>query len=144
MPKPSDNQSTPDWLFEQLDTKYHFVWDVAADSTNTKVGTNFYGPGSFYSEDALDVDWPTNGWLWMNPPYSRGNQRMFVEKARAEAYKGARTLALLPSDTSTKLFHDLIYGAYKIEFLRRRLRFNGAANCAKFGSMLVEFKPYPK
>lgn len=133
----NDNQSTPQVLFDELNLKYGFILDVCADTHNHKC-PHWFGPGGS-AEDALTVDWPRAGWLWMNPPYSRGNQRRFVEKAIREANKGAKTLAILPADTSTQLFHNLIWDRYHVDFLSKRLKFNGAPSAAKFGSMLVEF-----
>jgi len=138
MSKDSDAQSTPDWLFQDLHSIYGFILDAAANESNHKVD-RWFGPGG-EAEDALAVDWPTGReWIWLNPPYSRGNQRKFVEKAIEEAWKGSKTLALLPADTSTRLFHDCIWERYKVQFLSKRLKFNGSKSAAKFGSMLVEF-----
>jgi site-specific DNA-methyltransferase (adenine-specific) len=44
---------------------------------------------------------------------------------------------LLPVDTSTKWFHELIYDRFEIEFIKGRLKFNDSKNSAPFASMLV-------
>ncbi len=134
--KSSDIQSTPQELFDALNARYHFILDAAANGDNHKVD-RYFGPGG-ECEDCLTVDWPTGGWIWLNPPYSRGNQRKFVEKAIEASRRGSSILALLPADTSTQLFHQLIWGTYKVEFLTKRVKFNGVKAGAKFGSMLVE------
>jgi hypothetical protein len=130
------------------------------------------GPGGVV-EDALIADWQPwlqKGNIWLNPPYSRGLQRKFVEKTiaevgqhkRAKHYEGYQlylelgkeaysrqpgpmphwqtnsVVCLLPADTSTKLFHELIIDR-EPEFLKGRIRFKGAPAAAKFGSMIVVF-----
>src|ERR1044071_3545713 len=47
-----------------------FEWDLAADELNRQA-EKWYGPGGV-AEDSLDweLDWPTEGWCWLNPPYS--------------------------------------------------------------------------
>jgi phage N-6-adenine-methyltransferase len=137
----NDTQSTPQTFFDALNAKYNFVMDVCADENNHKCPL-WLGPGGL-KPDALTTDWSeyANGqWVWMNPPYSRGNQRKFVEKAIWESRNGVKTLALLPADTGTKLFHELIYNKFDIEFVKGRLKFNGVKGSPKFASMLVEFK----
>jgi hypothetical protein len=78
-----DDWETPDDLFDRLNGQFNFVLDAAANSTNRKCG-RWFGPGGV-SEDALVVDWPLEeGNIWLNPPYSRGLQAKFVEKAVEE------------------------------------------------------------
>ena len=131
----NDNQSTPQEFWEGLNARYHFILDAAADSSNHKCD-RWFGPGAEH-EDALSVDWPTDGWIWCNPPYSRGNQKRFLTKAEETAQRGGRVLMLLPADTSTKLFHRC-WDSWSVTFIKGRLKFNGAKSPAKFGSMLVE------
>lgn len=134
--KPSDEQATPEAFYNGLNTRYNFILDAAASEHNHKC-PRYYGIGG-ESPDALEIDWPTDGWIWCNPPYSRGQQKLFVEKAEDCAKRGGAVAMLLPADTSTKLFEHLC-GLHKIQFIIGRLKFNGAKNSPKFGSMLVEF-----
>ena len=136
--KLSDEQATPQELFDGLNKIHHFTLDAAANAENTKCA-KWFGPGSALREDALLEPWPTNERIWLNPPYSHGMQRQFVVRARECAFNGGYVVALLPADTSTKLFHELIYGKHHIEFLKGRIKFNGRPTAAKFGSMLVYF-----
>lgn len=128
---------TPQDLWLPLNDKYQFSLDAAADQTNHKTA-KWYGPGG-EREDALSRSWPFDENIWCNPPYARGKQRKFVEKAIECAWAGGQTVMLLPADTSTRLFHELIWQRYFINFLPKRIRFSGAPHPAKFGSMLVEF-----
>lgn len=139
MSKVSDDQSTPHALYDAIDAKHQFTLDAAANIDNHKCAT-WYGPDSPSGDtNALAFAWPPNERIWLNPPYSRGNQLAFVARAIDCAERGGYVIALMPADTSTGLFHDLIYGHFPIEFLKGRVAFNGMKAGAKFGSYLAYF-----
>lgn len=137
----NDNYETPDALYKHYDDIYHFVLDAAADSHNHKCPV-WFGLGGT-EPDALTADWPSwlkKGNIWMNPPYSRGLQAKFVNKAMFERTELHHVVCLLPARTDTKLFHETIQPfARKIEFLRGRVKFKGAKAGAPFPSMIVVF-----
>lgn len=63
---------TPLDFFEACDRRAGgFVCDVAADQM-LALHPNWFGPdhNDPARRDCLTVDWPTNGPVWMNPPYS--------------------------------------------------------------------------
>lgn len=132
----TDVRSTPQALFDELNRVHLFTLDAAANADNRKC-PRYYGPGG-EAENALAIAWPVRDRIWMNPPYSRGLQRKFVEKAIETEERGGYVVALLPADTSTRLYHQLIKER-RHEFLPRRIKFNGSATGAKFGSMVVIF-----
>ena len=141
-----DNWETPDGLFDRLNTRYHFYLDAAADATNHKCA-NWFGPDGI-AEDALSQDWVPylkQGNIWLNPPYSRGLQVRFIQKAlqtRLEVDIRScpnRIVCLLPARTDTKLFHDIIQPYASVEFIKGRLKFKGAKAGAPFPSMIVVF-----
>jgi phage N-6-adenine-methyltransferase len=134
----NDTWATPQELFDEFQERYHFTLDAAADRSNAKLD-RYFGAGGIVG-DALSIDWPIEERIWFNPPYSRGNQRRFVERAIDCARRGGFSVGLLPADTSTRLFHDLIWKQFHVEFLPKRVRFVGAPSAAKFGSMIVEFR----
>lgn len=85
--------------------------------------------------------------VFLNPPYSTGQLALWCEKATAEAARGVTTVALLPGDTSTRVFHDFVL-PNQHHFTKCRLRFEGAPldskgrlASAKFGSVIVVFAP---
>jgi site-specific DNA-methyltransferase (adenine-specific) len=135
-----DDWETPDALFQRYNADYGFDLDAAANEVNHKCDL-WFGPGGIV-EDSLAVDWLdyTAGPVWLNPPYSRGLQAKFMEKAASYAGE-LLTVCLLPSRTDTKLFHDFIYENTHAEvtFLKGRVRFKGAAASAPFPSMIVVF-----
>jgi len=79
----------------------------------------------------------------VNPPYS--DKEPWIKKAIEQKRKGKLTVMLLPVDTSTSWFHDLILPhADEIRFIRGRLKFKPHGQPAKFASMIVIFKPEKK
>ena len=156
-----DSWETPDTLFKRYDDVYHFVLDAAADGVNHKCDL-WFGPDSPVGVvDALVVEWLDylkKGNIWLNPPYSRGLQKKFVEKAAHEKCELMfrndpdpfsvldvpsslnSVVCLLPARTDTKLFHEIIKPyASSVEFLKGRVKFVGAKAGAPFPSMVVVF-----
>lgn len=136
-----DDWETPDDLFQRYNARYHFVLDAAATAENTKC-ENYFSP----TGDALSADWQpwlALGNIWLNPPYSAGNQARFVKRACEEALIGEMwdhaIVCLLPARTDTRLFHETIWAMGDVEFLKGRVKFKGAAQGAPFPSMIVTF-----
>lgn len=114
-----DDWETPQYLFDELNERFHFDLDAAADRKNAK--TTLY-----YSKhvSALENEW--NGNVFCNPPYSRGGgMYQWVKKAYEEHLRDPyRVIVLLiPARTETKYFHEFIFGKAKVEFLKGRLKF---------------------
>lgn len=106
----SDEWSTPQDLYDQLDQEFWFTCDCAATADNTKCDA-WLGPKSPDGTDALTVEWGQHNWL--NPPYSK--VRAFVEKAFLEAFGGHKIVVLLlPSRTDTRWWHDLVVGQFRL------------------------------
>ena len=145
-----DDWETPDELYHDYNQRFNFVLDAAADGNNHKCDV-WFGPDSPVNVvDALTADWSDylkKGNVWLNPPYSRGLQKRFVEKVVNERSKQpvhthgwGHVVCLLPARTDTKLFHEIIKPyASSIEFLKGRLKFKGGKSCAPFPSMIVVF-----
>lgn len=126
----TDMWETPQDLFRALDAEFHFDIDVCAVKENAKC-KKFFSP----EQDGLSQEW--RGVCWCNPPYGRKIGK-WVRKAYLTAKTGNTTVvALLPSRTDTKWFHEYIYGKAEIRFLRGRLKFGRAQNSAPFPSMVV-------
>lgn len=112
----------------------------------------YYGPGRAEEfRDGLRTKWHERvrrGTVaWCNPPYSRGSIVQWCLKAEQEAMEGVTTVMLLPGDTSTEYFHQFVL-KHEHYFIQRRLKFEGAPldskgrlAAAKFGSVLVVFRP---
>ena len=125
---------TPQGLFDALDSEFHFTLDPCALRSNAKC-EKFYTP----DDDGLAQDW--GGEIaYVNPPYGRKIAE-WVRKCSIESKKPNTTVvALLPSRTDTRYFHDYIYRKVKeVRFIRGRLKFGGSQHGAPFPSMIVVF-----
>lgn len=124
------NWRTPDWLFETLDKFFSFDTDVCANDSN------FLCENYFTAENSC-FDNPWGKMNYMNPPYGREIGLFCQEALKQWRDHNKMTVALLPSRTDTKWFHNFIYGKAHIFFIRGRLRFNDQPNPAPFPSMIV-------
>ena len=120
--------TTPEWLFRELDTEFHFTLDPCCTHESAKCSKHFTA-----EDDGLRQDW-TGERVFCNPPYSE--VKAWVEKAHIER---ALTVMLIFAKTDTKWFHEYIYQKREIRFLRGRLTFGSGNNSAPFPSMLVIF-----
>lgn len=133
-----EDWETPQYLFDRLNEKYNFKWDLAANDDNAKCA-NYITE----LENSLNVEWANlKGNLFLNPPYNR-DLKMWVKKAYETSMKRDESIVLLiPSRTDTSYWHDYIFNKAKIKFLRGRLKFeiNGVAGQpAPFPSAIIEF-----
>ncbi|MFA5875247.1 MAG: DNA N-6-adenine-methyltransferase [Candidatus Margulisiibacteriota bacterium] len=128
----TDLWSTPQDLFDRLNSVYHFKIDVCATHNNSKC-RYFYSP----EENGLIRPW--RGVCWMNPPYGREIGK-WVKKAYESSLEGALVVCLLPSRTDTKWWHDYVMKG-DIDFIKGRLKFGNSKNSAPFPSAIVVFRP---
>lgn len=132
----SDEWSTPQDFFDQLDNEFNFDLDAAASELNHKCARYFT-----VADDGLTQKWGGCR-VFCNPPYSQIDR--WVEKAFYET-KQENTLVvmLIPSRTDTRYFHNYIYGRSEIRFVKGRLKFGNSKNSAPFPSMVVIWRgPY--
>lgn len=129
----TDNWSTPQAFFDELNEEFMFTLDPCADAENHKCEL-------WYSkeDDGLTKDWGGEV-VFCNPPYGRSVGK-WVKKCHDEAQKGnAICVMLLPARTDTRWFHDYIYGKAHVRFLKGRLCFGDGKGRAPFPSMVVVF-----
>jgi phage N-6-adenine-methyltransferase len=131
----TDLWSTPQYLFDELDTEFHFTTDVCANASNAKC-KHFYS----VEEDGLKQTW--SGICWMNPPYGKTIGE-WVKKAYESSLSGATVVCLLPARTDTRWWHDYCMKG-EIRFIKGRLKFGTATNSAPFPSAIVIFKSAKK
>ena len=135
MSKPTDERSTPQWLFDELNKEFHFTLDVCASEANHKC-EHYYT----IEIDGLNQPWAPHV-CWMNPPYSE--LRVWLAKVEKEVELGATVVGLLPADTSTQAFHNYVWPPTphrEVRFLKRRLKFENE-NSAKFANCVVVWTP---
>lgn len=151
--KATDEWSTPQSFFDVLHREFDFLVDVAAVVANRKCSL-YFGPDHEASNyrDGLLAPWSqllagTTGAAWMNPPYSQC--AAFLRKAENEARRGCTTVALIPSRTDTKYWHEHVWDTARhrtrpgveIRFVKGRLKFGGSENSAPFPSVVIVFRP---
>lgn len=137
----SDEWGTPKSTFDYLNNIYGFTLDACASEFNRKLD-NYYS----IEDNALEQEW--NGVVWCNPPYSKGLQTKFIQKAIKEVNgnKACKCVVMLiPARTDTKNFHDLIVpNASDIYFIKGRIEFvhfgSDKSNSSPFPSMIVIFR----
>lgn len=140
------DRETPYDFWAELDREFSFTLDAAANVNNTRCA-KWFGPGGI-REDALSPEpWPSNEVIWLNPPYARGLQEKFIEKAWETGRAGGLVVCLLPSRTDTQVFHQYIWDeihhkprrGVQLRFVCGRLKFDDEPNGAPFPSMVVIF-----
>lgn len=101
----SDEWSTPQEMWDHLNAKYKFTWDMAASADNAKCVN--YVPKS---ANSLLNNWPLDGWLWLNPPYSKPNLDDFMDMVRRQVIeRGCRIVTLTPNSTSEGWFQRNLF-----------------------------------
>ena len=131
----TDQWSTPQDFFDQLDNEFHFTLDPCADETNHKCEKYFTK-----EQDGLKQSW-IGETVFCNPPYGRKVGK-WVEKCFREVYSGGCHCAVLLvfANTDTKWFHDYVYNKAEIRFIKGRLKFGGQKYDAPKPSMVVVFR----
>ena len=133
----NNNLCTPEKFFDELDSEFHFVLDVAANEKSAKC-KDFFTP----EQDGLLQSWKrSDGAVFCNPPYGREIGK-WVKKSWEESQLSNTIIVLLiPARTDTKYFHDYIWKRAEIRFIRGRLKFTNESgqsfDPAPFPSMLV-------
>lgn len=130
----TDEWSTPQDFFDELNKEFNFTLDPCATPENAKC-EKYYTK----EDDGLKQDW-SGETVFCNPPYGRAIKD-WVKKCYEESKKPNTTVVMLmPARTDTSYFHDYIYHkAKEIRFIRGRLKFGNAKNSAPFPSMVVIF-----
>jgi len=129
----SDNWATPKDLYDKLNDEFNFDFDPCP------LHSKFDGLHS-------ETIWCDSNFI--NPPYSRKLKEEFIKRAYNESLNGKLCVMLLPVSTSTKIFHDYIYGKAEIRFIKGRVKFEGintfgekvSNKCGMHDSMVVIFR----
>ena len=129
----SNEWTTPQYLFDDLNDEFKFTLDPCATDENAKCSKYFT-----IEDDGLSKDW-SNDVVFMNPPYGREIKK-WIMKAYEESLNGATVVCLIPARTDTTYWHDFIFGkANDIRFLKGRLKFGNSKNSAPFPSAIVVY-----
>lgn len=131
----SDEWATPQWLYDAINDMYGpFTLDPCATAETAKCSTFFT-----QADDGLARDWAGHT-AFVNPPYSRGQQSLWVRKCYEEGCKpDTRTVMLIPARTDTKRWHAYVMKADEVRLIAGRITFVGADAGAPFPSATVHF-----
>lgn len=113
----NDEWITPPWIIALArDVLGRIDLDPASsDSANASVQAKYY-----YTRDK-PCSLPWGGRVWLNPPYSRGLIKPFVEKFCTENFDSG--IMLVNADTSTEWFHRALESCNAVCLLRKRVSF---------------------
>lgn len=126
--------STPQSFFDELDKEFNFTLDPCATHDNAKCDKYYT-----IEDDGLLQDW-SKDIVFMNPPYGR-EIKHWVQKAYEESLKGATVVCLIPARTDTSYWHNYIFDkADDIRFIKGRLKFGDGKNSAPFPSAVIVYK----
>ena len=127
----TDEWATPQDLFDTLDATFHFTLDPCATPENAKCA-------KFYTkeQDGLKQDWG-GAVIWCNPPYGREIGKWIQKCAE---HRGVAVM-LIPARTDTRWWHSYIdkNPDAHVYFIKGRLKFGNAKNCAPFPSAIVVY-----
>lgn len=131
----TNDWSTPQDFYDELNNEFGFTLDPCADEYNHKCNKYFTE-----GDDGLLQDWGGEI-VFCNPPYGKAIKD-WVRKAYIEGCKPNTTVVMLiPARTDTQYFHDYIYHeAKEIRFIKGRLKFGDSKNAAPFPSMVVVYR----
>ena len=106
--------STPDYLFKELDREFKFTLDPCATKVNAKCKKYFTE-----ADDGLTQNWEDHI-VFMNPPYGRVIGK-WVKKAYHESLNGSTVVCLIPARTDTTYWHKYVFPYAEIRFLIGRV-----------------------
>ena len=125
---------TPQDVFDALDSEFGgFDLDPCATEQNAKCKRYFT-----LADDGLKQTW--DGKVFVNPPYGREIGEWIWKCYIASESTADLVVALIPSRTDTKWWHDWVMLASEIRFIRGRLKFGGATNSAPFPSAIAVWR----
>lgn len=131
-----DDWETPLELFIPIHDQFRFTLDACASSENTLL-YHYYTE----ADDGFSKPWAPR--TWCNPPFSRKLDA--IRKAAEEAQAGRLSAVLLPCDTSTVWFRELLLVASEVVLLSGRVQFllgrQRTKNGNTGGNLLALFGP---
>lgn len=113
----SNEYSTPQDFFEELNKEFKFTLDPCCTKENAKC-SKFYT----MQENGLLQDWKSEV-VFCNPPYSKVKE--WAKKCLEES-KHAKVVMLVPSRTDTRWFHYYVYKKAELRFVKGRLKFGNS------------------
>lgn len=133
MGKKTDERSTPDDLFNELHTEFHFDVDLFASDSMHKLPKYYTKQNSAFRYKWLDNN-------FANPPYSELRKCVYYATIQK-----ALTVFILPCDTSTQWFHRYLWDKkihkprpnIELRFPEGRYKFNDSPGQPKFATIIA-------
>lgn len=131
----SNEWSTPQSLFDELNSEFNFTLDPASTHENAKCEKHYT-----QEDDGLTQPWADER-VFCNPPYGR-EIGQWVKKAYEESLllRVGVIVLLIPARTDTKYWHEYIFGKAEVRFLKGRVKFGEAKQGAPFPSAVIVYK----
>lgn len=136
---------TPWPLFRKINQYYNCNLDLCANKRNAKVpqfidkDTNALRYDSWH--DLLDVELMG----WMNPPYGTRVIEKWVLRAAQTWHNGGNVIGLLPANTDTQWFQDIVLDAPAVLLLKGRIAFRlPCIMCGESTDMFYQIELGPK
>lgn len=136
----NDEWSTPQELYDILDSIFQFTLDPCSTNTNKKC-KKWYTK----EDDGLSKNW-SDETVFCNPPYSRKTksnpgQQAWIEKCHEEyVLHNTTSVLLIPARTDTEAMHEHIFADAKyLCFVKGRIKFGDNTSPAPFPSMIAVF-----
>lgn len=127
-----DLWETPPEIFNPLNEEFEFTLDPCCTLATAKCGKCFTP-----FNDGLKETWQGER-VYCNPPYSRGNIDLWVEKCYKESRKpNTVVVGLLPVSTSANWWHEWVWKKAELRFIKGRVKFLGAKHTAPFSSVIA-------
>lgn len=133
---------TPRALWDRLNAQFHFVCDLASSDDNALCANHLTA-----NDDALALDWPLNGWCWLNAPFSQLPE--FFAKVHEQVVRGVRLVAAVPGHRHEQdWFHKHVVGvATSIAVPLGRVNYGAppgvASSTVSFPSMILIYGARP-
>jgi len=138
---PNDEHETPEWVLEHVRAVDVIAHDPATNDGNP-TGAATYTTATD-EPCGLFSDWPRDGLIFVNPPYSRGETDRWASKIVAEHEQGSEVIALVRCDPSTAWARQLI-NASTLVCYPPRVRFRGATGSPNFSNAIHYLGPRPE
>jgi hypothetical protein len=112
----TQNTETPWILIHEIEREFgiKFKYDMAGNEANKKAPFVFTE-----SQDSLSMDWPTDGWCWLNPTFknlTKWTGKVFLEKKKGAEIctiwplSGDRNQILSYTNSEVNIIHGRIWG----------------------------------
>lgn len=155
----SDEWETPQELFSTLNEEFNFSFDLCANDENAKCEAWTDNIEAYITDALTYPGGAQHRSFFMNPPYSRGKQKLCIREARKIAdFSGGVVVMLIPARTDTTVWHEYVWNSdlhaprqgVEVRLLKGRIKFeksgkpildkSGRPQSAPFPSAVIIFR----